>query len=329
MSSLPQSKPQQTASPMLSSGLQHKTREEDLLPHQQATNKLITASIQPLKVAVEPEHVAEPEPEVLGANTEFLDVFNASFASCIPASDGRHLYRDPEKLTCLQLCDTPPLPPMDLRPLRRVPYVDNHIRAWHIIADKHNAYHPSRWEPIQMQHVGGTDFVALCGPTGAEPLVEVISLDRYWGVTRLEQWRRFGGKCPTDRFITLQQWVHWHLHKNTKLAKSWGDTLVFPQAVYQVVLQPVDLIKEHHLLGKDLVSISVEHLNFLVPNYRHLEPAVLDLVLCQVWHDMGRTYRNQHLSRHSKYLYKIYTKLPKTYVRYQLTYHSEAPCYHT
>lgn len=96
MSSSAPYKPTLTVQPTQSKGLQHKTAEEDLQPHQRATTKLITASIQPLKV-VEPEHAAEPEPEVPGANTEFLALFNTCFASSSQASDGRHLYRDPRK----------------------------------------------------------------------------------------------------------------------------------------------------------------------------------------------------------------------------------------
>lgn len=234
-----------------------------------------------------------------------------------------------EKLTGFQLSTRPPLQPLDLRPLKLTPYKRRNTPLRDIVWDKRNAYHPSKWEPTFIQHVGFREYIVVCGPPNAEPFVAPLSVSREEHATRLEHWRRFGGKCHVPDFLLLSQWVHWHLHSNTHLARSWGDTLVFPPAVYDIVLQPVDLIKEHHLLGKDLVTISVKHLNFLLPRYRHQEPATLDLVLCQVWADLGRSYRTTHLSKYSKYLYSIYTKLPKTYARYKLTYHEDAPCYHT
>jgi hypothetical protein len=225
---------------------------------------------------------------------------------------------------------TPRLKPLDLVPLKRNPRKVQRVSSWVLLSSMEQPYHPSKWGPIYLQYIDNFTPLLLVGPPNAEPFVycEPIANQLRAEAKVISHWQRFGGRAPRVDWLTYTEWVLYQLKKQSPRACSWGDTLE-PGKCLLWNVAPVDLIKEHHLLGVHTVTLRVDQLNYLLPRYRHLEPVTLDLVLCQVWFDMGREYRNQHLSQHSKYLYRIYTKLPKTYGRYHLTYHADAPCYHT
>lgn len=225
---------------------------------------------------------------------------------------------------------TPRLQPLDLVPLKRNPRKVQPVPSRVLLSSIEHPYHPSKWGPLFLQYIDNFPPLLLMGPPGVEPFVgrQPDANQLRVRAVRVSHWQRFGGKAPVSDWLLYTEWVLQQLQKQTARARSWGDTLQ-PGRCLLWNVAPVDLIKEHHLLGVHMVTLRVDQLNYLLPRYRHLEPVTLDLVLCQVWFEMGREYRMHHLSPHSKYLYKIYTKLPKTYGRYRLTYHADAPCYHT
>lgn len=222
------------------------------------------------------------------------------------------------------------LQPLDLVPLKRNPRKVQCVSSRALLSSIDNPYHPSKWGPLYIQYIDNAPPLLLMGPPGVEPFVYCESLAHQLRAEAkaVSHWQRFGGKAPRIDWILYTEWVLHQLQKRSPGACRWGDTLQ-PGRCLLWNVAPVDLIKEHHLLGVYMTTLQVDQLNYLLPRYRHLESVTLDLVLCQVWFEMGREYRMHHLSPHSKYLYRIYTKLPKTYGRYRLTYHADAPCYHT
>lgn len=220
--------------------------------------------------------------------------------------------------------------PLDLVPLKRTQRQVQRIPGKQLVYDVTHPYHPSKWGPIYVQWVDKHLPLILVGPPECEPLVvcdnSLKNMREH--VSRIYNWQQFGGRVPDQWWVTYTDWALRHLQKHSSRTYEWGNTLT-PGKCLVWHPAPVDLIKEHHLLGRQLVTLSIEQLKFLQPKFRHLEPVTLDLVLCQVWHEMGRDYRSIHCSAYNKYLYNIYTKLPKTFNRYKLTYHAEAPCYHT
>jgi hypothetical protein len=227
-------------------------------------------------------------------------------------------------------CNIQRVQPLDLVPLKRNHRRFQYVRSYTITRSADMPYHPSRWGPVYLQYIDDYPPLIMVGPPDAPPfvLVEREAIATRVDIQYILHWQTFGGKAPHSTWITYPEWVLWQLQKQVQRTKLWGDVLT-PRGCLQWNPAPADIIKEHVLIGQDLFTVSVEHLDLMLPHYRHQLPATLDLVLCQVWHDMGRAYRVSRLNRYEKYLYLVYTKLPKTYARYKLTYHEDAPIYHS
>jgi hypothetical protein len=227
-------------------------------------------------------------------------------------------------------CSKPRVQPLDLVPLKRNHRRFEYVRTYTITRSADLPYHPSRWGPVYLQYIDDYPPLIMVGPPDLAPfvLVEREAILARHDIQLILYWQTFGGKATHSTWVTYPEWCLWQLQKRVPRAMLWGDTIT-PGKCLIWNPAPADVIKEHHLIGQDLFTLTVEQLDVLVPHYRHREPVTLDLVLCQVWYDMGRAYRVNRLNRYEKYLYIVYTKLPKTYARYRLTYHEDAPIYHT